>query len=110
MQPLDQPKLRKSRIDFLLVQVRDDAEVQRNVSTAYLIAEHYGANRPGELIDELSRSLGNAIKIVHGSEVGHSGFLVGKTQMGHSVILPHFTEARHRVESLEWGQIVEFQK
>ena len=131
--PAGQPKLKKSRIDFVLVQVRDDAETETNVATVCRAAESYGAEfdlfgslitltwgtlvdeaprekRPEKLIAELSSCLGGAAKILHGSEIGHSGFLVGKNQVQYSTILPHFTEARHRLNSLDWGQAVKFQK
>lgn len=131
--PTNQPKLMKSRIDFVLVQVRDDAETEANVATVCRAAESHGAEfdlfgslitltwgtlvdeaprekRPEKLIAELSSCLGVDVKILHGSEIGHSGFLVGKNQVQYSTILPHFSEARHRLNRLEWGQVIKFQK
>ncbi len=131
--PGDQPKLKKSRIDFVLVQVRDDEQTETNVAIVCRAAESFGAefdlfgslitltwgtlvdeaprdNRPEKLISELSRCLSGSAKILHGSEVGHSGFLVSKSQVQYSTILPHFTAARHCLNSLEWGQVVKFHK
>ncbi|MEK7685839.1 MAG: hypothetical protein AAB466_10495 [Verrucomicrobiota bacterium] len=67
-------------------------------------------DRPEELIEDLSRCLGGAAKILHGSEMGHSGFVVGNQQIRYSIHLPGFTEARHRIEDLEWGQVAEFRR
>ncbi|MBI4327231.1 MAG: hypothetical protein HY674_18500 [Chloroflexi bacterium] len=123
----------KSRIDFVLVRLRDDAQSETNIRHVSRMEERHGAdfdlfgslitltlgtlvddaprdNRLKALIADLSRCLGGAAKILHGSEMGHSGFVVGSQQIRYSIHLPGFTEARHRVEDLEWGQVVEFRR
>jgi hypothetical protein len=130
---MEQPKLKKSRIDFILVQLRDDDDAQANIDRVCQIAERHGADfdlfgslitltigtlvddaprdqRPKKLITEISSALGTTVKILHGSEMGQSGFVVGNQQIRYSIHLASFTEARHRVDALDWGQVVAFTK
>jgi len=126
------PKLKRSRVDFILVSVRGEGEelTKRITGIATLAEEHgasaevaggivlatYGAladeekggEQPRRLIEALKRSLPSDIKILYGWEVGHSGFLVGREQLAYNIILPHMTKARHRVHELNWGEVVEF--
>ena len=75
-----------------------------------LIDDRSPGVRPDAALAELCRCLGARAKIMYGSEIGHSGFLTGMNHVGYNIMIPGLTEARHRVESLDWGQFVEFRK
>ncbi len=129
--PINQGPTTKHQIDFVLVLVRDDSKMATNIGAICSVAERSGMefdlfgslitltrevppdetsrrDRAGRLIAELSRCLGGAAKILHGSDMGHPGRMVGQKQVRFSIMLPHFTEARHQVDGLEWGQVLEF--
>jgi hypothetical protein len=131
---LDEPKLKEGRIDWVLVQLRDeDPAIENNVNIACRIAEENGADfdlfgsqiaitfgtlvddaplakRPEHAREELAHSLHSAAKILYGSDIGRSGFLAGPNHLGYTFVLPYFSEARQRVDSLDWGDVVEFCK
>lgn len=125
-------KLKKSRIDFILICIRgSDDELAIRINAISTRAEEYGADCEivgsmvaitcGTLADEsgccpekmkfigaVQKDYQLDVKILHGSEVGHSGFLVNQTRVSYNVLLPHFTEARHYLENMDWGETREF--
>jgi hypothetical protein len=126
------PKLKKSKVDFVLVSVRgDSAELSERIGGIVALAEANGArsevaggivmatygisldnekgdHQPKRLLDALKRGYPSDTKILYGAEVGHSGFLVGQKHIAYNIFLPHLTKARHRVHELNWGEVLEF--
>src|SRR5260221_11365943 len=105
---MNQPKLKKSNVDFILVSVRGEGkeltermggivalagenrastEVAGGIVMATygaLADEEKGDHQPRRLIEALKRSLPSDIKILYGAEVGHSGFLVGQKHLAYN--------------------------
>ena len=129
---MDPPKLKKSKVDFILVAVRGDGEeLTKRIARLVALAEEYGASaeatagivlvtygaladeekgdqQPRGLLDALERSFPSDVKILYGAEVGHSGFMVGREHLAYNILLPHLTKARHRLHDLSWGEVFEF--
>ena len=123
-------KLRKGRIEFILVAVpeanaenliadifdltlKHDAEVDMMASLVLITygtagLEAFPKGRRFPLLEALRQSLGPKIKIVHGAGIGLSGFVGGKSAGRFNVILPRFSEAKAQVEDLDFGELKEF--
>ena len=123
-------KLRKGRIEFILVAVPEasaerliaaifdltlkyDAEVDMMASLVLITygtsgMEAFPKGRRFPLLEALRQSLGPQIKIVHGAGIGLSGFVGGKSAGQFNVILPRFNEAKAQVENLAYGDLKEF--
>lgn len=123
-------KLRKGRIEFILVAV-PETDAQRIIAEIFdLTLEHeaevdllnsvivitYGtldgeASPKGKrfpLIETLQERFGARIKMVHGAGIGHSGYVGGKSGGRFSYILPGLKEATARLEELRPGEILDF--
>ena len=123
-------KLRKGRIEFILVSVPATNSERLIADLFDLTLEHnaevdlissvvvitYGTagtealpkGRRFALIEALRDKFGPQIKIVHGAGIGHSGYVGGKSGGRFNYILPGLKEAKTRLEDLQPGEIVEF--
>jgi hypothetical protein len=129
---MDARTLKRSRIDFILVSVRgEEEELSNRIAGILTVCEKHGASaevaggivlstyvaladdergdqKLESLIGALKRGFLSDIKIVFGSEFGHSGFLVGPRHLTYNILLPHLTEARHRLHDISWGEALQF--
>ena len=123
-------KLRKGRIEFILVAVpepdaekliaeifdltlKHDAEVDLLNSVIVITygtsgTEALPKGRRLVLIGALREKFGPRIRMVHGAGIGHSGYVGGKSGGRFSFILPGLKEASARLQDLEPGAILEF--
>jgi hypothetical protein len=129
---MDQTTLKKSKIDFVLIEVRAEGEeLSKCISALMALAEQHGASsellggilmmsygaladdqkaedESESLLEDLKRQYPSGVKILHGPELGYSGFFVGSRHIAYNIILPHLTKARHRLEGLNWGEVEQF--
>ena len=123
-------KLRKGRIEFILVAVAEsnaetliadifdltlkhDAEVDLMGSLVVITygtagTESFPKGRRFTLMEALRQKFGAQIQIVHGAGIGHSGYVGGQSGGRFSFILPGLDEAKGRVQNLEFGEVQEF--
>ena len=123
-------KLRKGRIEFILVAVpepdaenliaeifdltlRHDAEVDLLNSVIVITygtsgTEAFPKGQRWVLIEALREKFGTRVRMVHGAGIGHSGYVGGKSGGRFSFILPGLKEATARLQGLESGAILEF--
>jgi len=123
-------KLRKGRIEFILVAV-PETDAQRVIAEIFdLTLEHdaevdllnsvivitYGTldgevspkGKRFALIETLRERFDAQIKMVHGAGIGHSGYVGGKSGGRFSYIVPGLKEATARLEDLQPAEILDF--
>lgn len=123
-------KLRKGRIEFVLVAVpednaesliaeifeltqKHDAEVDLVSSVAVITygtdgTEAFPKGRRFPLIEALRQKMGDRVKMLHGAGIGHCGFVGGASGGRFNYILPGLKEAHRQIENLGFGEIKEF--
>ena len=123
-------KLRKGRIEFVLVAVQEpnaehligdifdltlkhDAEVDLLNSVIVITygtsgTEAFPKGRRFTLIEALRQKFGPRIRIVHGAGIGHSGYVGGTSGGRFNFILPGLKEATALLDDLAFGDVREF--
>lgn len=121
--------MKKSVIDYLLVEVRSDPTLPDRINRLAELAQKRLANFSllgsgalltyGDLMGhdssgsrrlrrDLKQEFGKDIKILYGSEIAPSGFMGNHYSLGYNILLSHLTDARTKLEALPWGAVEEF--